>query len=194
MRLGGVTGATSAGPEEWAASVRAAGYEAALCPVEPDADDATVRSYAAAAAAADVVIAEVIGRRVLELNLLDDGQRGEAIAHSQQRLDLADRIGARCCVGISGSRGAFSWAPSAENLTEETFALIIDTVREVIDGVKPTRTYYTREFLQWLYPTSRLHSPTTESRCTSTRSRPAAVATTTASSAPSWRNSIPTCP
>jgi len=45
-------------------------------------------------------------------------------------------------------------APHPDNLTEETFDLIVETVREIIDAVEPTRSYYTLETMPWVYPDS----------------------------------------
>jgi sugar phosphate isomerase/epimerase len=57
-------------------------------------------------------------------------------------------------VNVSGSRGERWAGPHNDNLTEDTFALIVDSVREIIDTVKPTRTFYTLETMPWLYPDS----------------------------------------
>ncbi|MBI5835085.1 MAG: sugar phosphate isomerase/epimerase [Armatimonadetes bacterium] len=153
MRLGGPVFAAWNGPDEWAAAVRAAGYRAAYCPLEPDADDATVAAYAAAAEAAGVVIAEV-GAWSNPISP-DSLTRLAAIEHCQQHLALADRIGARCCVNIAGSRNAGQWdGAHPDNLSDDTFALIVETLRRIIDAVKPTRTFYTVEANPFLQPDS----------------------------------------
>jgi len=72
----------------------------------------------------------------------------------RRQLDLAERIGARCCVNIAGSRGAKWDGPCAEDLTEDTFGLIVDSVRSIIDAVKPKRAYYALETMPWMYPDS----------------------------------------
>lgn len=152
MRLGGPIFDAAGDPGAWAQAVRAAGYRAAYCPLKPDADDATVRAYADAAARADIVIAEVGAWS----NLLspDAATRQAAIAHCQASLHLADRIGARCCVNITGSRGPKWDGPDPRDLTDETFYMIVQTVRDIIDTVQPTRTYYTLETMPWAYPDS----------------------------------------
>jgi sugar phosphate isomerase/epimerase len=136
--------------------MRSLGYGAAFCPLEGAVDDDTVRAYAQAAENADLVIAEVLGPRTLEFNPLDadDAKRKAAVEYGQQQLDLAERIGARCLVNISGSRGEHSHAVSPDNFSEDGKALVVDTVREIIDGVKPTRTFYTIEHVPWMYPYS----------------------------------------
>jgi sugar phosphate isomerase/epimerase len=69
-------------------------------------------------------------------------------------LDLADRIGTCCCVNISGSRASKWDGPDAHNLTQETFDIIVETTRSIIDEVKPKRTYFTLETMPWAYPDS----------------------------------------
>ncbi|MGC8862642.1 MAG: sugar phosphate isomerase/epimerase family protein, partial [Armatimonadota bacterium] len=44
--------------------------------------------------------------------------------------------------------------PHPANLTPDTFSLIVETVREIIDAVRPRRTFYTRETMPWMYPDS----------------------------------------
>lgn len=152
MRLGGPVFGDIADPDAWVAAVRDSGYRAAYCPVAPDADDATVAAYEDAARKADIVIAEVGAWS----NPISPDPH---VAHEAKRkcidsLALAERIGARCCVNIAGSRGSKWDGPSREDLTEETFDVIVRTVREIIDAVKPTRTFYTLETMPWMYPNS----------------------------------------
>jgi sugar phosphate isomerase/epimerase len=152
MRLGGPIFAKDLDPIEWATTVRAQGYTAANCPVDENADDATVRAYRRAAEAADVVIAEV---GAWSNPISPDPQvRRQALDLCQARLDLADRIGARCCVNVAGSRSAVWSGPHPDNISEETFDLIVETVREIIDAVRPVRTTYALETMPWVYPDS----------------------------------------
>jgi sugar phosphate isomerase/epimerase len=132
--------------------VQAKGYRAAGCPLSPDADDDTVRAYRDAAATADIVIAEV-GAWSNPLSC-DAAERRAAIEKCQQGLDLADRIGARCCVNIAGSRGPQWDGPDPRDLTEETFEMTVQSVRDIVDAVKPTATHYTIEMMPWMYPDS----------------------------------------
>ena len=152
MRLGAPIFEPSTDPDAWIAAVQRRGYRAAYCPVKPDADPATIRAYARAAERADIVIAEV-GAWSNPLSPHAD-TRAAAIAKCQASLALADAIGARCCVNIAGSRGAKWDGPHPADLTRETFDLIVQTVREIIDAVKPTRTFYTLETMPWMYPDS----------------------------------------
>ncbi|MCX7669832.1 MAG: sugar phosphate isomerase/epimerase [Anaerolineae bacterium] len=152
MRLGAPIFESYNDPDAWVAAVQRRGYRAAYCPVKPGADEATIRAYARAAATADIVIAEV-GAWSNPLSP-DAETRAAAIARCQAALALADAIGAACCVNIAGSRGAKWDGPHPTDLTPETFDLIVETVRAIIDAVQPTRTFYTLEPMPWMYPDS----------------------------------------
>ncbi len=154
MRLGGPIFADWDDAASWAVAVREAGFSAAVCPLQPDADNDTVRAFAEAAAAADIAIAEVPAFGCNPISG-DRQERAEAIRTCISRLELAERIGARCCVNVAGSRGP-AWAGAhPDNLTEKTFDMTVASVREIIDAVRPTRTYYTLETMPWIFP----HTP-----------------------------------
>lgn len=152
MRLGAPIFEPYNDPDAWIAAVQRRGYRAAYCPLKPDADAATIRAYARAADQADIVIAEV-GAWSNPLSP-DDATRAAAIAKCQAGLALADAIGARCCVNIAGSRGPKWDGPHPADLTPETFDLIVQTVRAIVDAVQPTRAFYTLEPMPWMYPDS----------------------------------------
>ncbi len=152
LRLGGPTFGKFDGPEAWVKAVRKLGYSAAYCPVGSGEKDDVVKAYARAAKKADIIIAEV-GAWSNPISP-DEKTRKEALAKCRSQLALADRIGANCCVNISGSISE-DWAgPSPKNLTEETFDMIVETTRAIIDDVKPTRTFFTLETMPWAYPDS----------------------------------------
>ena len=152
MRLGGPVFGDCSTPEKWVAAVQAAGYRAAYCPVKNDASTATIAAYAQAARESDIVIAEV-GAWSNPLSK-DDKTRREAREFCKRQLELAERIGAICCVNIAGSRGAKWDGPCAEDLTEATFALIVESVQEIVDSVQPAQAVYTLETMPWMYPDS----------------------------------------
>lgn len=152
MRLGGPIFYPYTDPDGWVAALKKAGYRAAYCPIDAAADETTIHAYVGAAARADVVIAEV-GAWSNPLNA-DVTTSEAAIQKCQEQLALADRVGARCCVNISGSRGPVWDGPHPDNLTRDTFHLIVETTRTIIDAVKPTRTFYTLEPMPWMYPDS----------------------------------------
>ncbi len=152
MRLGGPVFVGSMTPERWIAALQANGYGAAYCPVTVEDDASTRSAYVQAAEAAGIVIAEV-GAWSNPLSP-DPEERVRALAHCQAQLALADEVGARCCVNIAGSRGQPWDGPHPQNFTSETFDMIVESVRAIIDAVRPTRTYYTLEPMPWMYPDS----------------------------------------
>jgi len=152
MRLGGAVFVECETPGQWADAVRALGYRAAFCPVPLDASEDEIRAYAAAAEEADVLIAEV-GAWSNPLSP-DEAIRAAALEKCKAALSLADRIGARCAVNIAGSRGQKWDGPCVDDLTPETFQMIVDSVREIIDAVRPAHACYTLEPMPWMYPDS----------------------------------------
>ncbi len=152
MRLGGPVFEDYGDLEHWIAALRRLGYRAAYCPLDGSQGDEVIQAYARAAKAADVVIAEVgVWNNPLSS---DEPTRHAALALCQERLALADAIGARCCVNIAGSCGKQWDGAHPDNLTDATFDLIVETVRHIIDAVKPKRTFYTLEPMPWMYPDS----------------------------------------
>lgn len=152
MRLGGQVFLQHKNPENWAAALKEAGFRAATCPIGGDEDDSELDAYMAMARRHDILIAEV-GAWSNPISR-DDETRRQAVDYCQRRLALADRIGARCCVNISGSRGEQWDGPDPDNFSEDTYALIVDTVREIIDAVKPVRTVFALEMMPWALPDS----------------------------------------
>lgn len=152
MRLGSPLFTRWDSPESWARIVQNVGFRAAYAPINESTDSATIAAYRTAAHKHDIVIGEV-GAWSNPVST-DDATRQAAIQLCQTRLALADELGARCCVNIAGSRGSEWDGPDAANYADDTFALIVDTVRTIIDAVKPTQTYYTLETMPWMYPDS----------------------------------------
>ena len=68
----------------------------------------------------------------------DDATRAAGLARSKRQLALADRVGARCCVNIAGTRSETWDGPHPDSLGADTFALIVDSVRDIIDAVCPS--------------------------------------------------------
>jgi len=152
LRLGGPTFEKFDNPDAWVQVIKKLGYNAAYCPVNAREKNDVVKAYARAAKKANIIIAEV-GAWSNPISP-DEKARRQAFEKCRNQLALADRIGANCCVNISGSRGA-QWAgPSPKNLTKETFDMIVETTRAIIDHVKPSRTFFTLETMPWAYPDS----------------------------------------
>jgi len=140
-------------PLEWVKEHKKWGYSAAYCPLEHDVPEELVTGIKRAAKESDLIIAEV-GAWSNPISP-DDQQSKEAIEHCCNQLDLADRIGANCCVNIAGSRDPNQWdGPHAENLSTDTFALIVEVTQKIIDTVNPQHTYFTLETMPWIFPNS----------------------------------------
>lgn len=152
IRMGGPVNGSFHSPEEWVQAHQINGFSAAYCPLQSTDSDDLVQAYAKAAKAADLLIAEV-GAWSNPLSA-DESERKKAVDKCCRQLDLAERIGAKCCVNISGSRGQQWDGPHPLNLTEETFELIVSITRSIIDQVKPKRTFFTLETMPWAYPDS----------------------------------------
>ena len=152
IRLGGPVWGDFKDPGEWVKVVKAKGYSAALCPVSVGADEQTIKAFAKAAKEANIIIAEV-GAWSNPISS-DDETRKNAIKECKDSLALAEMIGASCCVNVSGSRGDSITGPHPDNLKKETFDMIVQIIREIIDEIKPTMTFFALESLPWSYPDS----------------------------------------
>src|SRR5690554_2112101 len=150
MRLGGQVFIEDITPEKWIKKLQEKNYRAAVFPIDHTASDEEILNYQKAAEAADIVIAEV-GAWSNPISP-DPVVREKAINYCKDQLRLADRIGANVCVNISGSRGNQWDAPHPDNFSEATFNLIVKTVQEIIDDVKPTNTFFALEMMPWALP------------------------------------------
>ncbi|BBH20728.1 hypothetical protein Back11_20730 [Paenibacillus baekrokdamisoli] len=153
IRLGGpVESSQTEDPQAWIEELKMLGYRAAFCPELSLERPEQLKLFRQAAENADIVIAEV-GAWSNPLSR-DEVERAAAIRLCQERLSLAQEVGARCCVNIAGSLGSTWDGPHPDHFTDETFALIVDSVREIIDAVKPSDTFYTLEMMPWMLPDS----------------------------------------
>jgi sugar phosphate isomerase/epimerase len=152
MRLGGPVFLKQHDPQSWVAALKDTGYRAAYCPVDADAGSDVIQAYAAAARQAGIIIAEV-GAWSNPLSP-DEEECRNAVRYCQEQLALAEEIGALCCVNIAGSCGERWDGPHPDNFTQAAFDRIVEVVREIIDAVRPRRTYYTLEAMPWMYPDS----------------------------------------
>jgi len=145
VRLGGPIFLKSDDPRELAKEHRRLGYTAAYC---PNGNPAEIRK---AFAAEDVVIAEVGAWR----NMLDTDpqKRRENLHYVAERLQLAEAVGARCCVDIAGSFNPDLWyGPHPKNLSKEFFDQTVENCRNLIDEVKPKNTKFSIEMMPWSLP------------------------------------------
>ncbi|NMC39033.1 MAG: sugar phosphate isomerase/epimerase [Bacteroidales bacterium] len=152
VRLGGPVPGKFNDPAEWARAVKKLGYSAAYCPVQPGAPEELIRAYRTEAGNSNIIIAEV----GVWNNMLHDDQmlRKENLKKNMEALQLADQIGAECCVNISGARGEVWDGPYPGNYTEDTFDMIVETVRSIIDQVRPVKAFYSLEPMPYMLPDS----------------------------------------
>ncbi len=152
MRLGISTVLHHDSAGAWAAKLRGLGCGAAVFPCEYSAKDSQIDAYVQACRDHDLIIAEV---HVWNNPMHNDPvKRMENIKYCQEQLRLADYIGAQCCVNITGSCGPIWDGGYAENYADDIRLRIIDTTREIIDAVTPSKTFYTLEPMPWMLPDS----------------------------------------
>ncbi len=152
MRIGGGILKPYNNPDEWLRLVKDLKYSAVLVPVSSDASAEEKKAYLDYSKKYDLLIGEIgIWKNSLSA---DEKERSEAIRFSQEQLAFGEEMGACCCVNISGSRGAIWDGCYEDNYSEDTYALIIDVVRQIIDSVNPRRTFYTLEPMPWMHPDS----------------------------------------
>jgi len=153
VRLGGPVFGPYTGPEEWVESHKMRGYRAAYCPLEPGAGEEEIRSLEKAAGKHDILIAEV-GAWSNPISP-DTEAAAQAIEKCIAGLHLADQLGARCCVNISGSKNQDYWAgPHRDNMTQLVFDQVVETTRKIVDAVKPRRSCFALEAMPWAFPYS----------------------------------------
>ena len=122
------------------------------CPPVDLNDKERIRAIERASQAEDVVIAEV-GAFGFNMMARDADERRRALETMCEKLALADEVGARCAVNISGYRGPDARnRPHPENLNHVGFDLTVENVRHIVDTVKPKRTKFTVEAMPWIVP------------------------------------------
>lgn len=114
MRLGAELIDPWKNPEDWAGRHAERGYRAAVCPLQADASDQSIAAYRVAAEAADLLIAETGAW----CNLLhpDAATREANLQHNIRCLELAEKIGSRCCLPGSHRLPPFRRRPSGNAL------------------------------------------------------------------------------
>ena len=154
VRLGGHGLAVGAeDPEAFARAHREFGYRAAYCPPVAIGDAARLAAIERAFAAADVVLAEIgIWRNLIAP---EPEVRRENVEYACECLAVADAVGARCAVSYIGSFAAGTdYGPDARNMGRGCFDATVETVRAIIDRVKPRRAKFALEMMQYSLPDS----------------------------------------
>lgn len=153
MLIGAPVFLRSDDPAELAREHRRLGFSAAYCPPVRIGDKDKLKAIEAAFARERVVLAEVGAWK----NLLDPdlAQRKANFEYVVERMAIADEVGARCCVDISGSYNPKFWyGPHPKNLSKEGFEETVENCRRIVDQVKPKRSFFTLEVMGWTYPDS----------------------------------------
>lgn len=155
IRLGGhglPTGSDD--PFAFARAHRTFGYAAAYVPVSLIGADAhTLASWEKAFTEQDVTLAEVgIWRNLIDP---DPVTRKAELDYAAQCLALADAVGARCAVSFIGSFASGTrYGLDARNLGPQALEAAVETVRYLIDTVKPKRAKFALEMMQATIPDS----------------------------------------
>ena len=139
-------------PEEWADELVEMGFRATVFPATYQQSDALIQAYVKAAKDRDLLIAEV---GVWDNPFSPDpavAKRAREACLGQ--LQLADAIGARCCVNISGAFGTRWDFCYRENFTTEAYQKNLTFLRELLEAAKPQHTCYTLESMPWMLPSS----------------------------------------
>lgn len=150
MKLGLSSSLAHSTAEEWASKLAEAGCRAVNFPLDYTCSEELIDAYAEAAQKYYLTIAEV-GAWCNPISP-DKEVRKEALKRCKGQLRLAEKLKARCCVNVSGSKGARWDGAYRENLTQETWREMIESIQEIIDAVKPEHTFYTIEPMPWMYP------------------------------------------
>lgn len=153
MKLGISTNLEHRSPEHWAEQMAELGCGAVVFPVDYQAGDRLIAAYQEAAEAHDLIIAEVgVWNNPLAL---DPAEQKAARERCVEQLRLAEAVGARCCVNVAGTFGGAIWDGAyKENFSEESFKRTVEFTQELLDRVKPRRSFYTLEPMPWMLPTS----------------------------------------
>ena len=150
MRFGGFIFKKWNTPEDWAQAAIEAGYSAVYFPVDYRADLKVIDGYKKAAEDADLVICEIgVWNNLLDR---DPEKRAANMDRAIHQLELADYVGANCCVNISGSCGEQWDGHHPDNLTQKTFEEVVLTTQKIIDTVNPKNTEYSLEPMPWMFP------------------------------------------
>lgn len=151
MRFGGPVHVESDDPEEVARAHRKLGYRAGICPQVDLKDSERIKEIQKTFAANDVVIAEVGAW----CNMLapDAEEREKNLDYVISRMQLAEAVGALCCVNIAGSFNPAWWdGPHPDNLSDKALEMTVENVRRILDMVQPKRSFFALEMMPWALP------------------------------------------
>ncbi len=151
MKLGTSSPLAHTNPENWAQNHISHGLEAINFHLTCNDNEKLVDDYLQAAGRKGLMMAEVgVWRNTLSPN---PQIRSDAIRYAIGQLQLAEHIEARCCVNIIGSRSEIWDGACRENFSRDVWNMAVETIRTIIDAVKPKHTYFTIESMPWMIPT-----------------------------------------
>lgn len=149
MKLGIAKALAHNTAKEWAEKHSALGLSAVVFPVNCNAEKQKIIDYKHAADDYGFTIAEVGAWR----NLLDKNPQKaqENLEFSMRTMEMADKIGAKCVVNISGSTSDEFWDGGARgNYSQETFDKVIKIIRKIISV--SNKCPFTLEPMPWMIP------------------------------------------
>ena len=140
-------------PEDWAAKHKALGLKAINFPVNFLEGEEKYMAYKKAADAAGLSISEVgIWRNTLAA---DPEERAKWINYAIGQLQMAEEIGATCCVNVVGTPYGPRWDGGyRDNFSTELWTDAVKMIRQVIDSVRPRHTKFCIESMPWMIPSS----------------------------------------
>ncbi len=140
-------------PEDWVAKHKALGLKAINFPVNYLEGEEKYLAYKKAADAAGLSISEVgIWRNTLAA---DPSERAKWIDYAIGQLQMAEEIGATCCVNVVGTPYGPRWDGGyRDNFSTELWTDAVKMIRQVIDSVRPRHTKFCIESMPWMIPSS----------------------------------------
>jgi len=138
--------------EEWAKKHIDMGLSAVVFPLDFKATTTQIDSYVKAAKDAGLLVAEV-GSWCNPLDS-DEKRRKSNLDFCIKQLELAEYIGASCCVNIAGTDGEVWDGSYASNYSEKIYEETVLSVQKIIDSVNPQLTRYTIEPMPHMIPDS----------------------------------------
>ena len=151
MRLGTSSPLRHDTADDWAKNQVETGCSSVVFPVQSNEPEKKIIEYKQAADRAGLVIAEVgIWCNALSLDI---DERKKNMDYCVEQLRLADFLGAKCCVNVSGAFGKRWDGAYKENFSDKARNEIIKMVREIIDRADIKNTYFALEPMPWMIPT-----------------------------------------
>ena len=138
-------------PELLAQECKRLGYRAAYCPPTKPGDSIRIKAIRDAFSKVNIVIAEMGAWR--NIMTPDIPARNANLDYVIGQMAVADEVGARCCVDISGSFDAATLSgPHPRNYSQEFIDGTIENCRHIIDTVKPKRSKFAIEMKGCNFP------------------------------------------